>query len=155
MESLQHQNSNHSGSLEGFMGGIKGISELEAQLQFREKEFQELKMQFAQRESKYKTKKKHLKDELELQKEQVLNLQRANLERDVYKSLGDENQKLKAKVSELDSLIQKRNTEMRALQQDLNEHTTYKNAYDYMKEELVKVKSDYHMQSLELEKVES
>ena len=44
---------------------------------------------------------------------------------------------------------------MRALQQDLNEHTTYKNAYDYMKEELVKVKSDYHMQSLELEKVES
>ena len=44
MESLQHQNSNHSGSLEGFMGGIKGISELEAQLQFREKEFQELKM---------------------------------------------------------------------------------------------------------------
>ncbi len=56
-----------------------------------------------------------LKEELELTKEQVLKLQKASLERDVYKSLGDENLRLKGKIADLEAQGQKRVLEMRAL----------------------------------------
>ena len=52
---------------------------------------------------KSKAKKRKLKEELELSKEQVLKLQRANMERDLYKNMADENLKLKARVGELEA----------------------------------------------------
>lgn len=52
---------------------------------------------------KYKAKKRKLKEDLELSKEQVLKLQRTNMERDLYKGMADENFKLKARVGELEA----------------------------------------------------
>ena len=85
----------------------------------------------------------------------MLKLQKANIERDLYKSLGEENLKFKAKIAELEAQAQKRVLEMRTLQNELSESSSYKSAYDYMKEEHVKIKSESHLQALELEKLET
>lgn len=82
-------------------------------------------------------------------------MQRANMERDLYKSMADESLKLKERVGELEALSQKRAFEVRTLQAEAQENAQYKTAYDYMKEEHVKIKSERHLQALELEKLEA
>ena len=77
----------------------------------------------------------------------------AATERDHYKAQSEENLKLKQRVNELEQTNQKRHIEIKNLEHELNEYSTYKSAYDYMKEELLKVKSEFHLQTLESEKL--
>lgn len=101
----------------------------------------------------YKRQKEQLKGELEVQKEMALNFQQTVIERDRYKQSGDENIKLKQRLAELEKDNQKSKIDIKNLEHELNEASTYKKAYEYMKEEIVKVKAEFHLQTLETEKI--
>lgn len=124
-------------------------------LLFKEKEFEEFRIQMEQQIQDYKRQKEHLKAELEVQKEMTLNYQQTVIERDRYKQSGDENIKLRQKVAELELASQKTKIEIKNLEHELNEASTYKKAYEYMKDEIVKVKSEFHLQTLKTEKITS
>jgi hypothetical protein len=59
----------------GMMGGIRNISEMEAIINFKEKEIEDIKMQNEAKVKEYKHQKAQLKEELEIEKEKVLRLQ--------------------------------------------------------------------------------
>lgn len=52
--------------------GIKGIGELEAQLNFKEKEVQELRVQIEEQKISYKKQLKEYKEELQVTKERLI-----------------------------------------------------------------------------------
>ena len=58
-------------------------------------------------------------------------------------------------MAELELANQKAKIDIKNLEHDLNEASTYKKAYEYMKDEIVKVKSEFHLQTLETEKITS
>ena len=51
----------------------------------------------------------------------------------------------------MESLLQVKIEELKKLGKELNEYSSYKSAYDYMKEEVLAVKSQANMLQLELE----
>lgn len=99
-----------SGTMEqqigGMMGGIRNLSEMEAIINFKEKEIEEVRADAESRLQEYKRQKAQLKEELEVQKEQVLRLQQGNIERDLYKSQVEEFPKVKARLQEVEASLQ-------------------------------------------------
>lgn len=69
----------------GIMGGIRNISEMEAIINFKEKEIEELRMNSNNKVQDLKAQKAQLKQELEFEKEKVLRLKQAEIERDLFK----------------------------------------------------------------------
>lgn len=67
----------------------------------------------------------------------------------------EENNRLKISLSQLETLSCEQKLEIERLQLELGEASTYRSAYDYMKEDLVKVKSELHLQTLEFDKLSS
>ncbi len=141
--------------LGGIIGGIQGLSELEAMVTFKEKEFEHYRIQTEQQIADYKRQKDALKSELELQKEMTLNFQSIHIERDRFKQAGEENIKLRQRLAETELALQKIKIDLKNLEHELNESSTYKKAYDFMKDQIVKVKAEFHLQTLENEKINS
>ena len=122
---------------------------------FKEKEFEHYRIQTEQQIADYKRQKDALKSELELQKEMTLNFQSIHIERDRFKQAGEENIKLRQKLAESELALQKIKIDFKNLEHELNESSTYKKAYDFMKDQIVKVKAEFHLQTLENEKINS
>ncbi len=119
---------------------------------FKEKEFENYRIQTEQQITDYKRQKDALKSELELQKEMNLKFQQIHIERDRFKQAGEENIKLRQKLAETELALQKIKIDFKNLEHELNEASTYKKAYDFIKDEIVKVKAEFHLQTLENEK---
>lgn len=66
--------------------------------------------------------------------------------------MGDDNQKLKVKLMDLEAINQQNAMKIKDLQKEVNEYSQYKQGYDYMKEQTLKVQSEFHLQNLEIEK---
>jgi chromosome segregation ATPase len=150
-----YQSEQSEKNLGGIIGGIQNLSQLEAMLAFKEKELEEYRVKMEQQVHDYKRQKDQLKGELEVQKEMTLNYQQAVIERDRYKQAGEETVKLKQRLAEAEQANQKKAIEIKNIEHELNEASTYKKAYDYMSNEIVKVKGDCQFQLLENQKMES
>jgi chromosome segregation ATPase len=150
-----YQSEQSEKNLGGIIGGIQNLSQLEAMLAFKEKELEEYRVNMEQQVHDYKRQKDQLKSELEVQKEMTLNYQQAVIERDRYKQAGEETVKLKQRLAEAEQANQKKAIEIKNIEHELNEASTYKKAYDYMSNEIVKVKGDCQFQLLENQKMES
>jgi len=85
----------------------------------------------------------------------TLNFQSIHIERDRFKQAGEENIKLRQKLAETELALQKIKIDFKNLEHELNEASTYKKAYDFIKDEIVKVKAEFHLQTLENEKINS
>ena len=81
--------------------------------------------------------------------------QRSDAQIEVYKNVIDEVQDLKNKLSESDTSNHKLKMQIKTIEHELSESNKYKNAVDFLKEEIRKTKQDYHMDQLELQKQRS
>eukprot|EP00347_Sterkiella_histriomuscorum_P015629 403356306 len=133
--------------------GLKGIGELEAQLNFKEKECSDLKQQLDQQKNDFKKQLKEYREEIQMQKERLMKQQKSDAQMEVYKQKIDEASEMTQKLSEYETANQKMSMQIKTLEHELKQSESYKSAIDFLKEELRKTKQDYTMEKLEHEKI--